>query len=113
MEVDSRAMKTVTPELYDLAVIGAGPAGLAAAITAARTGVKVLLVERGKLPRHRVCGEFVSAEALSETLGVIDSAFPNIGSLMRAERLAMGGKVLLDAKVDQDLLSDPRTEQTS
>ena len=54
----------------------------------------------------------VSAEALSETLGVIESAFPNIGSLMRADCLAMGSKVLLNAKVDQDLLSDPRTEQT-
>ena len=54
----------------------------------------------------------VSAEALSETLGVIESTFPNIGSLMRADRLAMGSKALLDAKVDQDLLSDPRSEQT-
>jgi flavin-dependent dehydrogenase len=53
---------------YDLIVIGAGPAGCAAAITAARTGApdgaKVLLLERGHFPRHKVCGEFVSAESL-------------------------------------------------
>jgi menaquinone-9 beta-reductase len=49
---------------FDLAVIGGGPAGTSAAITAARAGARVLLLERGKLPRQRVCGEFVSAESI-------------------------------------------------
>ena len=51
--------------MYDLIVIGGGPAGSAAAITAARRGASVLLLERGKFPRHKVCGEFVSAESLA------------------------------------------------
>lgn len=51
--------------LFDLAVIGGGPAGTAAAIIAARAGSRVLLLERGRLPRQRVCGEFVSAESLA------------------------------------------------
>lgn len=49
---------------FDLIVVGGGPAGCAAAITAARSGASVLLLERGRFPRHRVCGEFVSAESL-------------------------------------------------
>lgn len=49
---------------YDLTVIGGGPAGASAAITAAHSGARVLLLERGRLPRQRVCGEFVSAESL-------------------------------------------------
>lgn len=49
---------------FDLIIIGGGPAGCAAAITAARSGARVLLLERGHFPRHRVCGEFVSAESL-------------------------------------------------
>ncbi|HJT69757.1 MAG TPA: FAD-dependent oxidoreductase [Terriglobales bacterium] len=58
MEDDSKVM------LFDLAIIGGGPAGCAAAITAARSGARVLLLERGRFPRHKVCGEFVSAESL-------------------------------------------------
>jgi flavin-dependent dehydrogenase len=52
-------------EPYDLIVIGGGPAGTSAAITAAREGWRVLLLERGRFPRHKVCGEFVSAESLA------------------------------------------------
>jgi flavin-dependent dehydrogenase len=49
---------------YDLIVIGGGPGGTSAAITAAREGWRVLLLERGRFPRHKVCGEFVSTESL-------------------------------------------------
>lgn len=50
--------------IYDLMVVGAGPAGCSTAITAARSGARVLLLERSRFPRHKVCGEFVSAESL-------------------------------------------------
>jgi len=50
--------------MYDLIVIGGGPGGTAAAITSARRGARTLLIERGRFPRHKVCGEFVSPEAL-------------------------------------------------
>ena len=49
---------------FDLVVIGGGPAGSAAAIIAARGGASVLQLEKGTLPRQRVCGEFVSPESL-------------------------------------------------
>lgn len=49
---------------YDLIVVGAGPAGSACAITAARSCTKVLLLEKGAFPRQKVCGEFVSSESL-------------------------------------------------
>lgn len=49
---------------YDLIVVGGGPAGCACGITAARSGARVLLLERNTFPRHKVCGEFVSSESL-------------------------------------------------
>lgn len=58
--------------VYDLAVAGGGPAGCAAAITTARNGGRVLLLEAGAYPRHKVCGEFISAEALDGLRSLLD-----------------------------------------
>ncbi|MEV0397833.1 geranylgeranyl reductase family protein [Polymorphospora rubra] len=41
---------------YDVAVVGAGPAGLSAAYTAARAGANVIVLERAEHPRYKTCG---------------------------------------------------------
>jgi geranylgeranyl reductase family protein len=50
--------------LYDAIIVGAGPAGCALAIRLARSGLHVLLLEGGRFPRDKVCGDLVSAKAL-------------------------------------------------
>ena len=40
--------------LYDVIVIGGGVGGSAAAISIAQQGAKVLLVEAGRSPRHKM-----------------------------------------------------------
>jgi menaquinone-9 beta-reductase len=45
-------------------VIGAGPAGSAAAITAARAGARVMVVDRKHFPRPKTCGDAISNSAL-------------------------------------------------
>jgi electron transfer flavoprotein-quinone oxidoreductase len=57
-------------EGFEVAVVGAGPAGSAAAITLAREGVQVLLVERGTFPGSKnVFGGRIYSYALKRLLG--------------------------------------------
>ena len=49
---------------YDAVIIGAGPAGSAAARLLAQAGWRVALVEKAEFPRRKVCGEFISATTM-------------------------------------------------
>jgi geranylgeranyl reductase family protein len=46
----------VIPPHYDVVVVGAGPAGAAAALAAAQAGARTALLEREPLPRYKRCG---------------------------------------------------------
>jgi len=50
---------------YDMIVIGAGPAGSAAATRAARAGANVLMVEKGPKGRDKVCGDGLTPRAIA------------------------------------------------
>jgi len=51
------------PVSRTVTVVGGGPAGASAAISALRHGSQVTICEKSRLPRHKVCGEFLSVEA--------------------------------------------------
>ncbi len=51
--------------IFDLAVIGAGPAGALAAALAADAGFSTVIVEQKTLPRQKICGGFISERALT------------------------------------------------
>jgi geranylgeranyl reductase family protein len=57
-------------DAYDVAVIGAGPAGSAAALAARRAGARVLLLDRADFPRDKTCGDGIAAEAVDVLTGL-------------------------------------------
>lgn len=76
-------MNNKDTELWDVAVIGAGPAGAMTALLAARSGLRTLLVDKCEFPRSKVCGSCLNHIALSaleevglvgtvESLGAVD-----------------------------------------
>ncbi len=88
--------------MYDAAVIGAGPAGSAAARLLARAGWRVALVEKAQFPRAKVCGEFISATSMPvlEACGVATSFAAAAGPPVT--RLGIyAGKVLLSQRQER------------
>ncbi|MGY1618653.1 NAD(P)/FAD-dependent oxidoreductase [Geodermatophilus sp. SYSU D00691] len=74
-------------ERWDVVVVGAGPAGTAAALAAVRAGATVLLLDRADFPRDKVCGDAVAPEAFDvlASLGVdvraLTAGFPPVPRL--------------------------------
>ena len=63
----------------DIAIIGGGPAGSAAAITLAKSGRSVAIFDKAKFPRDKCCGDGLTTLALrlGESLGLIPSKISN------------------------------------
>ena len=59
---------------YDVAIVGAGPAGSACALALRRSGLRVALLDKATFPRDKVCGDAVPGHAL-KALRQLDPAF--------------------------------------
>lgn len=66
------SLASASEQTWDLLVVGAGPAGSAAACRAATLGLRTLLVDRSAFPRAKVCGGCLSPLGLAavESLGL-------------------------------------------
>ncbi|HEU4366142.1 MAG TPA: geranylgeranyl reductase family protein, partial [Candidatus Krumholzibacteria bacterium] len=62
------------PRTCDVAVVGAGPAGAATALYAARAGLDVVLLDRQTFPRDKICGDAVARKSVGHLgdLGILD-----------------------------------------
>jgi menaquinone-9 beta-reductase len=74
---------------YDVAIVGAGPAGAATAIHLTRSGVQVVLIDRAVFPRDKACAEYLSpaAEPLLAELGVLEEIEATRPSRLRGFRV--------------------------
>jgi flavin-dependent dehydrogenase len=107
LEIAVREKKTGTIALhYDCLVVGAGPAGAAAARFLAKSGLRVLVVERRKLPRYKICSGLImqrSQHLVEESFGSPpEEVFCRPGRIKGA-RICPAGDALQDAPVEKRL----------
>ena len=60
----------VDPTPCDVLVVGAGPAGTAAAITLRRAGRSVIVIDKAAFPREQCCGDGLTTLGLRELDGL-------------------------------------------
>ena len=100
----------------EVLIVGGGVAGCAASIELARKGRAVTLIERETMPRHKVCGEFLSGEALEDlhalgidvtSLGAVPIDYVRLAAARRAATapLPFPAKSLTRKALDTALLA--------
>jgi len=97
-------MSTTSHE-YDLAIVGAGPAGTTAAMYAIRHGLRAIVVDRATFPRDKICGDALGGKSMS----VLDE----LGLVGDVERLqgAEINHVILSSPAHIDLRVDMRDKE--
>ncbi len=97
-------MSTTSHE-YDLAIVGAGPAGTTAAMYAIRHGLRAIVVDRATFPRDKTCGDALGGKSMS----VLDE----LGLVEDVERLqgAEINHVILSSPAHIDLRVDMRDKE--
>ena len=90
-------LQEAAERLWDVVVVGAGPAGALAARELARQRVAVLLVDKASFPRWKVCGSCLNLRALAalEAVG-LDGLTERLGAVpLERVLLAAGGRQAL------------------
>lgn len=102
------------PAEVEVLVVGAGPAGTAAAIEARRLGLDVVVVDKARFPRDKTCGDGLTAGALRalERLGLDVRKLSSYASVREAVLVSPSGReVVLPLPADGEFAGAvPRAE---
>jgi len=98
------------PVETDVVVVGAGPAGSAAAVHLRALGLAVALLDKERFPRHKICGDFLPPGAVASLRALAGSAI-EAAEPVRLEGLRItwrGRSILADFPADRPGWGLPR-----
>jgi menaquinone-9 beta-reductase len=96
----------------DITIIGAGPAGITAALMLGKKGIPCLLIDKSQFPRTKICGDGLSGKVVS-TLNKIDPAYASglsksgLASASRAVRFSSPNLKMMELSFQTDHDSMP------
>jgi geranylgeranyl reductase family protein len=91
----------MSTNVWDLAVIGAGPAGLVAARAAAAAGARTVVIERLKHPRYKTCGGGLVGRSVAE---VVNSISVPVREQISTACFTLNGRRTLTRKAEHPFL---------
>jgi thioredoxin reductase (NADPH) len=92
----------MTATLYDVIIVGAGPAGLAAGLYAARDGNKTLLIEKNGLPG----GQIMLTEHIENYPGYLKIGGFELVEEMKGQAVHFGAEIVTNRAVDSIVRDD-------
>ena len=95
----------------DAIAVGGGLAGAAFALELARNGARVVLVERSRLPALKVCGDFLSGEAIG-LLAYLGLEVDRLGARGLGMLRLTCGRATAEVALPQPLVETPLANTT-
>jgi menaquinone-9 beta-reductase len=82
--------------MHDVVIAGAGPAGAVAATVLARAGARVLVLDRARFPRPKLCGDSVNPGSMGilrrlDLAAAAEAGLPIGGMIVTSERVEVDG----------------------
>src|SRR5215471_10253100 len=95
-------------QLFDVAIVGGGPAGSSCAAFCAMAGLKALVLDREKFPREKVCGDCLNPSCwpVLERLTIADQ----VRDLPHSKLCSVAFIAIEGHQVVLDLPSEPNCE---
>lgn len=89
---------------YDVIIAGAGPGGSTIATLLAQQGVSVLLLDKARFPRDKVCGDGLTPQAIHmlDLLGCVDEVLDQCNCCITTADLYVNGSLVLPGKIPQN-----------
>ncbi len=94
-------MNSLDHAYFEVVIVGAGPAGASCATLLARGGIRVLLCDKAKFPREKICGDCINPKCWDffELLGITGDVLAN-AEVVNGVKIAGHSGVVLEMQFD-------------